>query len=103
MDERRRVSGKQEKSAAKNLKAKQHSGSGSGARRLDMHNDDSLIECKTVLTGNRQITIKSDDLKLLSYHADIQDKDPVMHIRLDGKDWVLIREGHFVDLCSVVL
>ena len=55
-----------------------------------MHTDDSLIECKTVLKGKKQITIKSDDLKSLSYHAAIQSKMPELHIELDGKRWVMI-------------
>jgi Holliday junction resolvase len=97
-DERKRVSEAQERSIARKSGAKQHSGSGSGSRRLDMHTDDTLIECKTVLTGNKQITIKSEDLRLLSYHAAIQDRSPVMHVRVDGKDWVLIPEGDYLEL-----
>jgi len=97
-DERKKVSGAQERAAARKFGAKQHSGSGSGSRRLDMHTEDSLIECKTVLKGNKQITVKADDLKLLSYHAAVQDRMPIMHIRLDGKDWVLMLEGDYLDL-----
>jgi Holliday junction resolvase len=92
VDERRRVSGNQEKAAAKKMGAKQHKGSGSGHRRMDMHTESELIECKTVLEGKKQITIKADDLKLLCYHAAIQDKEPVLHIRLDGRNWVLREE-----------
>lgn len=62
-----------------------------------MHTANELIECKTVLEGNKQITIKSSDLKLLTYQAAIQDRDPVMHIRLDGKDWVLVPEGDYIE------
>lgn len=68
-----------------------------------MHTDDSLIECKTVLKGKKQITIKSDDLKSLSYHAAIQSKRPELHIELDGKGWVLVPEAEweaFLDLMS---
>lgn len=61
-----------------------------------MHTDKNVIECKTVLKGKKQITIKGDDLKLLSYHAALQDRGPVMHIRLEDtvqKDWVLHPES----------
>ena len=62
-----------------------------------MHTDGELIECKTVLKGNRQITIKEDDLKSLSYQAAIQDRRPVLHVELGGKRWVLIPEEDHLD------
>lgn len=96
MDERRRVSGRQERETARTLGAKQHAGSGSGHRRNDMHTKDHLVECKTVLEGKRQITLKADDLKHLSYNAAIQSRIPVLHVRLDGKNWVLLPEEDFV-------
>ena len=92
MDPRRRVSQAQERSVAKAYDAKLHAGSGSGAKKHDMHTDDSLIECKTVLKGNRQITIKEDDWKSLRYHAAIQDRGPVLHIELGKYRLVLIPE-----------
>lgn len=98
MDERRRVSMSQERSAARALGARQHRGSGSGNKRLDMHTTDDLIECKTVLRGNKSITLKATDLRLLSQQAALQDLNPVMHVRLDGRDWVLIPEGDYVEL-----
>jgi Holliday junction resolvase len=99
-DERKKVSEDQERSIARKTGAKQHAGSGSGSRRLDMHTEDSLIECKTVLRGNKQITLKVDDLRLLSYHAAIQDRTPILHVRLDNKDWVLLPEADYLDLCD---
>lgn len=95
--DRQKVSRAQERSAAAAFGAKQHRGSGSGSKRLDMHTDDALVECKTVLEGNRQITLKADDLKLLSYHAALQDRTPILHIRLDGRDWVLLPEADYLD------
>ena len=92
MDERRRVSRKQEAGVAKRYRAKQHAGSGSGAKKHDMHTDDSLIECKTVLKGNRQITLKEDDWKSLRYQAAIQDRNPVLHVELGPYRLVLIPE-----------
>lgn len=95
-DDRWRVSRAQERSAAKAFGATQHKGSGSGAKRLDMHTDEALVECKTVLQGNRQITIKADDLRLLRYHAALQDRTPILHVRLDGHDWVLLPEEDYL-------
>lgn len=92
MDPRRRVSQMQERSLAERFGATLHAGSGSGARKHDMHTDDSLIECKTVLKGNRQITIKEDDWKSLRYHAAVQDRNPVLHIELGKYRLVLIPE-----------
>ena len=92
MDPRRRVSQEQERGVAKRYGAKLHAGSGSGSKPQDMHTDDQLIECKTVLRGNRQITIKEDDWKQLRYHAAIQDKSPVLHIELGKHRLVLIPE-----------
>ena len=92
MDPRRRVSKDQERSVARRYGAKQHAGSGSGSKKHDMHTDESLIECKTVLKGNRQITIKEDDWKSLKYHAAIQDRNPVLHVELGNFRLVLIPE-----------
>lgn len=93
-----KVSQKQEKGAAKRMGAKQHSGSGSGHTRNDMHTDDTLIECKTVLIGNKQITLNVDVLKSLAYNAAIQDKSPVLHIELGGKTYVVIPEVDYLEL-----
>lgn len=95
-DDRKRVSERQERGLARRTGAKLHSGSGSGHTGHDMHTDGELIECKTVLKGNRQITIKADDLKSLSYQAAIQDKDPLLHVELDGRRWVLIPEENYL-------
>lgn len=92
MDERRRVSREQEKGLAKRTGATLHAGSGSGARKHDMHTDGELIECKTVLKGNRQIVIKIDDWKSLRYHAAVQDRRPVLHVELGKYRLVLIPE-----------
>lgn len=97
-DDRRRVSEKQERGAARRLGARRHSGSGSGSKRLDMHTDNELVECKTVLEGNTQITLKAEALRLLTYHAALQDREPVMHVQLDRKCWVLIPEEYYLEL-----
>lgn len=96
-NDRKGVSSKHEKSAAKQLGARQHRGSGSGHRRFDMSNDTSLIECKTVLEGKKQITLKAEVLKALTRHAYISDQIPTLHIRLDGTDYVLHRADDFCE------
>jgi len=95
MDERQRVSRKQEKETAQKFGAIQHAGSGSGFRSHDMHTERLLIENKTVLQGNRQITLKADDLKRLTYAALIQGRIPILHVRLAGEDYVLLTEADF--------
>lgn len=92
-DERLRVSQAQERGVARRLGAVQHKGSGSGHRRFDMHTDEALIECKTVLQGNKQITLKASVLADLTYQAAVQDRVPVLHVELAGKRWVLHPEG----------
>jgi hypothetical protein len=94
-DERRKASQKQEKGVAKRQGAKLHKGSGSGFRRMDMHTDTHLIECKTVLSGNKQITIKAEDLRLLSYHAALADVIPGLHVEVDGLRWIMVPEADF--------
>lgn len=55
-----------------------------------MDTDEELIECKTVLRGNKQITIHLSDLKSLTYHAAVADKTPVMHIEIANQRWKLV-------------
>jgi Holliday junction resolvase len=98
VDERQRVSRKQETQVSNRFSARRHAGSGSGHRKHDMHTEETLIECKTVLSGNRQITIHEDDLKSLKYNAAIQDRSPMMHIRIAKENWVLIPETRFYEL-----
>jgi len=63
-----------------------------------MHNERSLIECKTVLSGKRQVTVKADDLKSLSYRAAIQDRRPEMHIEVGGQSWILLPDGEYEEV-----
>lgn len=96
--ERRRAADRHERSAAASLGASLHRGSGSGSKRNDSHTAQFLIENKTVLSGNRQITVKADVLRQLSREAGAQGRDPLLHIRVDGEDWVVIPEYVFVSL-----
>lgn len=97
-DDRQRVSQGHEKRAAAAHSARQHAGSGSGSRRMDMSTQDQLIECKTVLKGKRTITIKDDDLSLLIRQSAQRDISPVMDIELAGRAWVLIPRGDYLEL-----
>lgn len=97
MDPRRRVSQKQERGVARRMGARLHAGSGSGSKKHDMHTSSELIECKTVLKGNRQITIKEDDWKSLRYHAATQDRTPVLHVELGNYRLVLIQEEDYAE------
>ena len=62
-----------------------------------MHTDDELIECKTVLKGNKQITIKLTDLRKLKYTAATQGKKPILHIEIDNEVWVLEQEIDYLE------
>jgi hypothetical protein len=98
-DPRRKASGAQERALAARIGAHQHRGSGSGRRRQDMHTEIDLIECKTVLDGNKQIVLKADDLRSLAYRAALEDRQPVLHVRLKAAApftrWVLISEDEY--------
>lgn len=96
-DDRLRTSRKDERGTAKRLGARQHAGSGSGSKKHDMHTTKALIENKTVLKGNKQITLKATDLKSLYYQAATQGRMPVLHISLDNRDWVLITETDYLE------
>ena len=85
---------------SKLLSAKQHAGSGSGNRPHDMHTHESLIECKTVLKGNKQITLKSAYLKSFLKEAALQDRKPVLSIELDGTPWILIPEWDYTEMTA---
>ncbi len=97
-DRRRVVSDKQEKQTAKRFGATQHPGSGSGHRRMDMHTKTALIECKTVLEGNTQITLKDKTLKELAVLAALEDHQPVLHFRLGGKNYVVLTEDDYLEM-----
>lgn len=98
MDPRKRVSQAQERKVARRSGSKLHSGSGSGNRRNDMHNDDEVIECKTVLRGKKQITIKQVDLTLVERTAIQQGRRPVLHIELANRGYVVLTEEDYAEL-----
>lgn len=62
-----------------------------------MHTDDLLIECKTVLKGNKQITLRADYLKGLQRQADIEDRGVAVAVELDGKRWILQPETDWLE------
>jgi Holliday junction resolvase len=94
-DPRRKVSEAQERRAAERFGARRHAGSGSGAKRNDMHTETATIECKTVLRGNKQITIQADYLRSLMYNAALTGTIPFLYITIDGRDWVMLPEADY--------
>lgn len=98
MDPRRRVSQAQERKVARRSGSQMHAGSGSGHRRNDMHNDDEVIECKTVLRGKKQITLKDDDLRLVERTAISQGRRPVLHIELANRRYIVLMEDDYDEL-----
>lgn len=63
-----------------------------------MHTATELIECKTVLKGNKQITIKDDYMNRFIFSALSADMEPVLHVELGKYRFVLISEDYFTDL-----
>lgn len=103
MDERRRVSRQQEKAVARRMGARQHKGSGSGATPNDLHDAHYLVECKTTTRGKKSITLQAVDLTELAKRAALQGRIAVMHVRLAGKNWVVISEDDFSELDPVAI
>lgn len=91
MDERKRVSRKQEKHVAKSIGGRVQPGSGSGSlNKGDVRTADALIELKTVLQGKKQITIKHADLLQIEREAMVSGRVPVFGIRMGNRDYVML-------------
>lgn len=63
-----------------------------------MHNDAEVLECKTVLRGKKQITIKIDDLKLVERTAVSQGRTPVLHVELANRGYVILTEEDYAEM-----
>lgn len=63
-----------------------------------MHTETELIECKTVLAGNKKLTLDGPYLDGLIYQAAIQDRSVVLSIELHNRRWVLIPEDDYIEL-----
>lgn len=63
-----------------------------------MHNEDEVFECKTVLRGKKQITIKIDDLKLVERTAVSQGRRPVLHVELANRRYVVLTEEDYAEM-----
>lgn len=99
MDDRLRVSRKQERDGMRRYNGKQHGGSGSGwSRRHDGHTKDVLFEFKTVLGGKKQITIKLTDLLSVQKTALSEGRLPVLQIEIAQQRWVCIPDDDFMEL-----
>lgn len=101
MDERLRLSRQHERSSAGALGARVHKGSGSGNHRQDAHSDELLIECKTVLRGRKQITLKASALKQLACNAAIDGQIGVCDIEVDGRAYVLVPREDLAEIMGV--
>jgi hypothetical protein len=109
VDERRRVSGKQEKEVARRFGAQQHAGSGSGSRKHDSHTTSQidraissglLIECKTTVGAKKQITIKADDLLSVERAAIRQGRTPVLMFDVGGRRYACLTEEDFDEMST---
>ena len=83
---------------SKSLGAQQHKGSGSGNKKHDMHTQDALIECKTVLLGKKSITLSGAYLEGLIKEAWQQDRSPVLSIEFNGRRWIMQLEDDYIEL-----
>ena len=83
---------------SKRLGAQLHKGSGSGAKEHDMHTSGELIECKTVLTGNKSITLNAAYLEGFLKKAWRQDRTPLLSIELAGRRWIMQLEDDYIEL-----
>jgi hypothetical protein len=63
-----------------------------------MHTATELIECKTVLKGNKQITIKDDYMNRFVFAALSADLEPVLHAELGKHRLIIISEDYYNDL-----
>lgn len=98
-DERKRVSQKQEKDAAKRHGGRLQAGSGSGPyQKGDVRSDTEMHEMKTVLHGKKQITVKASDLRELERDALIEGRRPVFGIRVDGRDYVILDANDYEEM-----
>jgi hypothetical protein len=105
LDPRRRVSGRQEKDSLKRYNAQGHAGSGSGwMRRNDGHTTEYenravdsgfLFEFKTVIGGQKQITVKKSDLEQVEKEAVLQGRTPVLQVEIAGRRYVILTDEDF--------
>jgi hypothetical protein len=65
-----------------------------------MDTADALIECKTVLRGKKSITLNTKTLRTLQGAAALEGKFPILSIRLDGLDYVLLFEADYLEQIS---
>jgi len=108
MDERRRVSGRQEKSGLGRYGAQAHGGSGSGwMRRNDGHttkhedravSSGVLFEFKTIVGGKKQITLKLEDMIQVERQAIKEGRIPALQIEMGGRRYVVQPDEDWIEL-----
>lgn len=105
---RLRASRAQEQRGAEALGGRRTPGSGNGDRKGDVRvsgtswrdPDHQLVEFKR--TDKRQITVKADDLDKVQREALSTGRTPVFGIELDGKNYVLEREGDYRERLEII-
>lgn len=91
MDERRRASQRQEKAGARRHGGRLQAGSGCGRlQKGDVRTDDALLEYKTVIGGQRQITLRLADLRQVEHDAVVSGRIPVLGVQMGGRDYVVL-------------
>lgn len=62
-----------------------------------MHTSNELVECKTVLAGNKKLTLDGPYLEGLIYQAAVQDRGVVVSIELFNRRWILMPEDDYIE------
>lgn len=102
-----RLSRQQEKRNAEALGGRRHAYSGSrpdsdgdGHVGDDIRSMDYILLESKRTNGNRQITIKRDDLEKLAQEALRQGREPIMNFELSGKDYLILERDYLVGLLA---
>lgn len=96
----------------KRYQGQQHGGSGSGwSKRHDGHttshsgraiSSGTLFEFKTVIGGQKQITLKASDLLSVERTAIREGRLPVLQVEFAGRRYVVLTEEDFLERWSDV-
>lgn len=62
-----------------------------------MHTDGVLIECKTVLAGNKKLTLDGPYLEGFIKEAWKQDRTPLLSVELYDRRWVMQLEDDYIE------
>lgn len=74
-------------------------GSGAGwARKGDGRTAHELVEYKTVLKGNTQITLKAADLKKITTEALVEGRNALLGFAVGGRNYVVQTEDQYEEM-----